>query len=340
MSGLRIINCAEKIDSGNRWNFLEDRLGELEYDWEFFINFPNNWLERRITKPQISRFRACLQTALSAKYGQGDCIIISHLPRATCWVAIFAKLLNVHIPHLAFSFNFTDLPTGKMRKIMSYSFQSVDRFVVYSNVEKLLYSEYFNLDKDRFDVLPWAMEKPQYWPSEPLVHGDYISAVGSEGRDYASLSRAMRHLPEIPLVIVARPYNLDGLDFPPNVKVFTDLPAKKFWNVVKFSRFSVLPLKDTTTNCSHISIVGSMMFGKPIVATISQGTEDYIIPERNSLVSLPRDIEGLAANINSLWSNPSLCSQLGNESQMMAQSKHDLDSWVRYLTKYLQQIPS
>jgi glycosyltransferase involved in cell wall biosynthesis len=335
MTGFRIINSADKIDGSKDWNFLKDQMQNLEAEWDFFINYPTNWLEKRITKPPLSRYRTCLQAVLHAKRRKAT-HFISHLPRATSWSVLFAHLFQVKTPHLAFSFTFTDLPTGFKRKLMAYAFQFVDRFVVYSTVEKLLYADYFKLDPNRFDVLPWAMEKPEYAPAEPLIAGDYICAVGSEGRDYATLVEAMRELPHISLVIVARPYNLEGLTFPPNVQVFTELPVQNFWNVVRFSRFTVLPLRDRKTNCSHISIVGSMLFGKPLVVTESEGTTDYLVEDQNALVSDPGNSAAMGQNIDRLWRDRELCDRMIQEADRIAKSKHQLDSWARYLDDYLQ----
>ena len=334
MKKIKIVNCAEKIDTED-WNFLEDEMENLDIDWDFFINSPMNWLERKVTKPKISRYRACLQTVINARRKKAN-LMISHLPRATCWTSIFANFLSVKIPHMAFSFNFTDLPTGKSQMLMSYAFQSVDRFVVYSSAEKRLYSEYFAIDPSRFDVLPWAMEQPEFFPAQPILQGEYICSVGSEGRDYETLALAARQLPDIPLVVVARSESVTGINFPDHVKILTDVPAKEFWNVVRFSRLSVLPLRDRETNCGHISIVGAMMFGKPVVTTYSHGTTDYIVSDINALVSEPRDVDGLVKNISQLWNGTDLHSKFSNNTQRIALEHHQLDNWVRYLKQYFQ----
>lgn len=336
MGNLKIVNAADNIQVNN-WNFLEDKMQDVPAEWSFFINSPSNILEKVITKPKISRYRSCWQAVTKAKYTKAD-LLISHLPRTTCWTGVFANLINVNVPHLAFSFNFTDLPQGKSRQFMSYAFKKVDRFIVYSTAEKALYSDYFNLNTEKIDVLPFAMDIPEYEPQEPIIEGEYICAVGSEGRDYATLAEAMKTLPNIPLVIVTRPYVIETVNFPENIKIFTNLVSKKFWNIVKFSKFVVIPLRDAQTNCGHISLVGSMRFDKPIVSTTSAGTTDYIFPGVNSLVSPAQDVRGLATNIEKLWSDSNLYSQMETESRRIGQENHTLSSWVDYLKKFLDNV--
>jgi glycosyltransferase involved in cell wall biosynthesis len=336
MVSLKIVNCAENIQDDN-WNFLHDKMPDVSAEWSFFVNSPSNILEKVVTKPQLSRYRACLQAVIKAKYTKAD-LLISHLPRATCWTSIFANLINLNIPHLAFSFNFTDLPQGKTHQFMSYAFQKVDRFVVYSTAEKILYTDYFGLNPEKIDFLPFAMDLPEYESSGRIIEGDYICAVGSEGRDYATLAEAMKTLPNIPLVIVTRPYVIKGLNFSENVKIFTNLPIKQFWSIVKFSKFVVIPLRNANTNCGHISIVGSMRLDKAIITTASTGITDYIFPGVNSLVSPAQDVTALAMNIERLWRDSNLCSQMETEIRKIVQENHTLSSWTGYLKKFLENV--
>lgn len=332
MKKFRIVNCAEVVGSKN-WTFLQDELSDVDAEWTFHRCEPANWLERTVRKPQISRFRACLRAALDARFANS--VIVSHLPRATWWTEHFNQTLGGRKPHIAFSFNFTDVPTDRQKVMMMRSFRTIDRFVVYSTVEKHLYSEYFDIDPARIDVLLWAMDTPKIGPHSPLVEGEYVCAVGGEGRDYPTLFAAIRQLPEIQLVVVARPSNLSGLKIPPNVKVFTNLPSQSFWNVVKFSKFSVIPLRNEQTNCGHISLVGSMLFGKPLIATNSRGIDDYVEVGKNGLVMKAGDSEALADAIQRLWNDSGLFRRMAELSLQFSHDRHRPHNWVDYLRRYL-----
>ena len=68
------------------------------------------------------------------------------------------------------------------------------------------------------------------------------AALGGNARDYRALFAAMAQVPEIPLVTVLRPANVAGLDVPSNVRLHFNLPVGRTNNILKFSRFMVLPL--------------------------------------------------------------------------------------------------
>ena len=330
---LKIVNCAELAAPG--WTFLRDKIDQPKLSWCFYSAEPVNWIERLITRPRLSRYRACMAAAFRSRSSD---VIVTHLPRASWWTAYFARLFGSKAKHLAFSFNFTELPTGRSRRWMSAAFQQIDRFVVYSNAEKRLYADYFGINPSRIDMLPWAMETPAVEPDHPIVSGDYICAVGGEGRDYETLIAASRELPDIPLVIVARPRNVEGLALPEHVSPYTNLPTAQFWNVVKHSRFVVIPLLDDKTNCGHISIVGSMQLGKPLVTTRSAGTEDYIHPDRDALVTEAGSREQLKEAISRLWGDNALCQKMGTEAVRVTDENNREARWVDYLKNYFSTV--
>jgi hypothetical protein len=100
------------------------------------------------------------------------------------------------------SFNFTELPQGRLRTLMGRAFASVDRFVCFSQMERELYARYFDLDPARIDMIHWAMHAPSATQGRRWSRANYICALGSQARDYPTLVAAMRSLPSIRLVIV------------------------------------------------------------------------------------------------------------------------------------------
>lgn len=336
MSTVRIVNFAEISDP--EWTFLEKKIRARDTSWSFFSSNPKYWIERVVRRPNLARLRASLHAGYCARRTGAD-LIISHLPRATLWVAIFSKLFRSQARHIAFSFNFTGLPTGINRGLMRYAFRGVDRFVVFSEAERDLYASFFGLALDRFDVMRWCMDRPNAITLATDLPAKYICAVGGEGRDYKSLLSASRLLPEIPIVIVARPSSLMGLEVPHHVHVFIDLKNEEFWGVVKNSSFLVLPLKDASTNCGHISIVGSQLFGKPIVSTYSSGTSEYLQHGHNALMGTTGDSQQLGMNIKKMWEDQFLYEKLqiniANDG-----FKHSTENWVAYFDSYLQSMGS
>ena len=261
-----VVNVSELTAPGAKFVDMPAGVGRLD-----FSAIPRNRLERWVQKPRISRYRAALE-AVAASQGMP---IISHLPRMTAAVSTFELLMRTRAPHLAFSFNFTELPEGAARSYLARAFRSVDEFFVFSEFERALYSDYFSLPKDRLTRLIWTQDVPvaAEEPS-PFPTNSYVSAIGGEGRDYATLIAAAERLPDIEFVVVARPYNrLPSL--PPNVRLLHNMALASTWRLAVESACLVVPLRDRTTCCGHITIVSGELLGIPVISTSSEATREY-----------------------------------------------------------------
>jgi len=345
---LRIGCCAELADPGWRW--FADELGPPLADWTFFSTCPRGILEKRITRPALSRYRACRELARGASSGEFD-LIVTHLPLVTCWTETFCKRRR-KCPHLAFAFNFTDLPRGLRLGLMRRAFNTLDRVIVFSGFERDLYSDYFRIPAGHIDVIPWRIQDPRV---QRLRSADdsvakvsarsaggaaHISAVGSQGRDYATLLEAMRRLPHIRLMLVAGAKNLQGLNPPPNVEVRQNIPLAEAEAVIRESRFVVVPLRDGRTACGHVTIIYSMFEERAVVATDSAALAEYVIPGRNGIFVKPQDAQDLAEAIEELWSKPEEARRLGAAGREFA-LEHCLESQtVDYIRGLVEQVKS
>ena len=330
-----MINVAES--SPTSWVFLKDKMHDDTLEWYFHNATPRNWIEKHVRKPRLSRMRAAFCAAVDAKKHKAR-LIISHSPNVTFWTAIFCRLLNVKAKHLAFSFTFTKLPGRLVSLLMRYALRNVYKFTSFSNIERELYSKYFNLPIEKFDYLPWTMDTPA--TGGYVTDGKpYICAAGGEGRDYSTLvdamkADAMKGL-DIDLVIIARPENLLHKELPQNVKLLTNVPLETFWSAIEQSKFSVVPMLSKETNCGHGTIVGGFALGKAVVTTYSYATHDYAVDEYNSLISEPGDAEGLAKNIVRLWNDSELCNEMSKNALKHYQEQYDPVHAVTYIKALL-----
>src|SRR5438034_7399978 len=154
---MMIVNLSE-MDP--RWTWLESSFAaRRDWRWAHVSDLSSTlpqWLPRRRT---AVRFEAGWQAA--GRLHGPDAVLVTHGPRPAMYGSFAARLRRRQRRHLAFSFNFTDLPKGRARGVMAAAFRDVDRFVVYSTMERRLYSEYFELPSARFDMLHWGVQKPQ-----------------------------------------------------------------------------------------------------------------------------------------------------------------------------------
>ena len=329
----RIVSCSPHFDPAWRW--LEHRF-DGECQWDFFQDTPKYVIERAIKRPNVRMIRCCLECARDLKR-HSTAILFSHDPRVTFWCAYFMGKLGVDVEHVAYSFNYPQLPRGLKRRMMTKAFQRVSRFVVYSSMERELSAEYFGIPIDRIDVILWGVGKPPVeTPGTPVESGDYICALGGNARDYPTLMAAMAKIPEIPLVAVVRPHNLHGLDVPPNVWLNVAIPYPRAMNILQHSRFMVLPLKGSEVPCGHVTLVAAMHLGKTMIITNSAGVADYIEHDSNAVTAEAFSPDALADAIRALWNDPDRVARLEANGRRFADENCTEDKAYGYVRGLLQ----
>ncbi len=288
-------------------------------------------------RPALARWRAAWMAAMAARTRK-DAILVSHLPAMAAATNLLRRTICPNTRQIAFAFNFTDLPQGWRRAWFEYALRGIDEFVVFSRFEQPLYAAHFGIPEEHIRFLPWAMDRPEPGPNSPvqglLAPGSYLCAIGGEGRDYALLAEVMRRMPEVPLVIVARPYSIAGLNFPPNVRVFTNLPAPETWRIAVDSRGLVIPLKTDTTACGHITLVGAQLLGVPLVITRSRGVEDYVTEGETARLVMAGDADSLYDALGWLHHQPEAARAMAQRACNLAEERSRLEIWVRYFADH------
>ncbi len=298
---MNIINLS---DLDTNWNWLRDEFKHTNDKWHHYSSLAVKLPRFTPKKDSIARIlAACSAVKLARKKTS---VLISHGPRPALYAGNLAKIMCSDIPHLVYSFNFTNLPQGAQRRLMTSAFQQPTKFVTYSSVERQLYADYFNIPIEKIDMLHWAVHAPKVDLTEaPIEAGRYICALGSQGRDYATLINAMKKLPNIKLVLVASADSLQGLTVPNNVKVYSNIALSNAHNILAHSAFMVLPLRDAKVPCGHVTIVSGMFFKKAILVTNSLGVHDYIRDNETGLFFEPKNPDDLAYKIEALWDTQS-----------------------------------
>ena len=328
---MKIINLS---DFDTSWNWLKDEFPESG-PWVHFTT-ANSRMRRDIPlRNQIVGLAAAIPAVLSAVKADGA-ILVSHGPRPTFYGATAARLFNTRVPHLACSFNFTDLPQGKNRKIMASSYRQVRRFLTYSTVERRLYSEHFGIPLEKIDMVHWSVHPPKIdWGTEPIETGDYLCALGSQGRDYETLFTAIEKLPYIRLVVVTNRHSIKGLKIPKNVTVHIEISRERTMNILQHSRFMVLPLRDNSVPCGHVTIVSGMFYRKAIIITDSIGIYDYIRDGDTGLFYEARNPADLRMKIEMLWTLPGCTLNLTENAYTFAQQHCSYVNIASYFANFI-----
>lgn len=323
------------------WRWLDGRL-DASVDWHHTLSGERTWLERTLPRPNLTNIRVGLKAALEARRLKAD-VVVTHEPRLAFWASTMSWLVGGESRLLAHTFNFTRLPHRLVprrvaRAIYAVAFARVDRFVVFSEAEAAIYSRYFDVPRDRFDLVLWGMGVPDVEEGPPFIEGDYVSSVGGNARDYATLMAAARRTPEIRYALVVRPDSLEGIDVPPNVEVHVNLSYARAMNVIRHSRFMVLPLEGAEVPCGHVTMVSAMHLGRAMVVTDSSGVRDYARHEDNALLVPPRDARALGDAVSRLWRSPELTERLAASGQRFASERCSEENVRGHLARYLDDV--
>jgi glycosyltransferase involved in cell wall biosynthesis len=309
-----IVNCAHIT---SREGFVESHTENMFRWLHFSATDPANipFLGRN---GNLRRFTSCLRAARAAQRLDAN-LVLTHDPRISFVVQHFLNACGYRGPHLASFFNYPWLPKGLKGSFHAWGLRGIDKFVVYSTMERRLYHEYFKIPLERFEFMHFGVALPKVdSPEKPIVDGDYLCALGGQSRDYRTFVESVRLLPEINAVIVARPENLIGIDIPHNIKVMTNIPYGQAMNVLAFSRFMALPLEGADVPCGHITMVNAMHLGKALGITRSTGVADYVREDENALTFSAGSVDEMTSVLRRMWCDPELCARLGAAGRAFA----------------------
>ena len=335
------ISCYLSTQDGWRKDLLSSisNINGCSVEWSFYIEgekVKKEWSNRFLFK--LLLLYHYFVFVYSARKLNSD-LILTHNPMHSFWCSIFSVALSSPAKQVAYSFNFHELTHGLKKQIQAQVFRGIDRFVVHSELEKNLYSQEFGISKDKIDVQLWPMDSPKVSPDEPLKQGNYLCAIGANARDYPTLLDALRELPEIRAIIVVRPWNLEGLSIPANAEALVNIGEEQAMNILKYSRFMVLPLRSKEERCGHITFVAAMHLSKAFITTPAQGISDYVFDNYNAVTCEPASSEILRDAIQRLWNDPEKCRSLGENGRKFAQKNCSLEvgraGWERILSKAL-----
>ena len=311
---LRVINCHD-FERGWSWIApIYDRTPEIE--WQSVDTLRPQWL-RKVPGPHLGRLRAGLEVRAILARGGAD-MLVSHGPYTSYYIESVGRGARREVPHLAFAFNFTDIPQGQRLGAMQRAFRSIDRMVVYSQMERSLYSERFGVPIDRFSFMRWGVAPPIARPGARTIGMPYVAALGGEARDFATLCEAARRLPHIAFVLIVRPSSLEGVAVPDNVTVHVNLPFADAWSLVWHAAAALIPLRSEQTPNGLVTLVGGMHLGKAQVVTASAGLSDYVEDGKTALLVPARDSGAFAAAIERLIDDPTLRAGIGERARAFA----------------------
>ncbi|WP_224242666.1 glycosyltransferase family 4 protein [Hyalangium gracile] len=252
-------------------------------------------------------------------------LIVTAFPQGGFTQGLVNLLSLVLTPHVVWYFNCGHEYHGLRKWLSRLAYRWVERFIVYTKHERSAYARTFALPESRFHFtyLTGAELKVEDFRGARERFGlapRYIAALGSSGRDYGTLFRAVEGLP-VQLVVVVHPHGRPGGPVPPNVKVLTSIPQEDYLRVIAEAELVAIPVNNRETASGQMTLIQAMSLGVPVVATRCIGTEDYIRHGKNGWFVEMGDVEVWRRTLRSILDEPDTRRRLAIEAFRFAQER-------------------
>ena len=187
---------------------------------------------------------------------------------------------------------------------------------------------------DRFDLPKTKLRfVPMYTTIEnPGLREENDGTVISIGRTLRDLPTLLAAASSItaPIKVVAGQYDHIPSPLPVNVEILREIPLEQTYDLLSRAAVAVAPLLPAQRSTGQVFFFEAMAMGKPVVATRSIGTTDYLRDNENALLVDPTNPQALAAAVNRLLADSALAARLAARALEESQSDWTPDAHAHH----------
>lgn len=244
-------------------------------------------------------------------------------------LGIIKVLLHSNIPKV-FSLNTTIVERKNpfldmfRRCFITVASKGIDHISSLSVSSMYLMQERMNLSKNKAVhlVQPLTYEKnPDFSGFKPE---SYLYAVGLSYRDYRTLMEAAKKTSRR-FVVATTDFFLKGLIIPENVTIYRNTFGNAAEELMKGSAAVIFPLEKTFSPAGLTALISAMCYGKPVIATRTITTEEYITHGDTGLLVDWKDPDAIVDAVNTLFANPENANAMGLRARQAVLQKHTME---------------
>lgn len=195
-----------------------------------------------------------------------------------------------------------------------------------SSAEVITGAERLGLDPARLRFVPLCTTLP---PADTPVPGEgFILAAGRTLRDYPTLLAALQHV-QIPTVIICGARDLQDSAIPPHVSIQREVSTAQYLEYLHRCSLVVVPLRPTLRSTGQVVMLEAMALGKPVIATRSPGTVDYITSGQNGWLVEAGQPEPLARTMAQAMEQAPLRQQTGAQALARVKAQYSFEVHAR-----------
>lgn len=150
----------------------------------------------------------------------------------------------------------------------------IKRIFVFSEKEKELYCNIFDVSENRMEVLQLGIEDSWEDYSQEIHDGGYYIAAGRSNRDYDFLINVWKS--EYKLKIICDDFKCETEK---NIEVLKNCYNDKYMKELAGCHAVIIPLLDKYISSGQLVALQSMMLGKPVIVIHNDVIKDYIVDD-------------------------------------------------------------
>lgn len=208
------------------------------------------------------------------------------------------------------------------KKYVSYCVgaKNVKKIFVFSQSEVNTYSKEFPVAGNKFEFIKFGIES---CCCNDIIKGNYVFSVGRSNRDYGFLCSALANTPYQVIIATDDDLKCDA----PNIDVRKDCFGKNMLNIMAKAFCVVIPLDSPQISSGQLAVIQSMYYGKPVIATYSQGLIDYVQNGINGIL-INKTQESLLAAIDHLRDDSDYYEKISKNAYKTAKSDFSVSAMV------------
>jgi glycosyltransferase involved in cell wall biosynthesis len=305
----------------------------------------SNQVLRALTKP-FTLFFLNVPDAVNdyQKYSHYD-VLFSISDYDAFSTELFRRLIHSKTSHVAISYELSNLLMASPRarfikkilgleQIYRHLLSKITLIIFYSKSQMLYMRSFLGLPEKRTRFIPLSVDTEYFRPQNGK--NSYVLSVGRDaGRDYEILLRAFKNIDD-KLCIVSGKNNLKGKTIPQLTSI-VELPFTSLRNVIRHSKFVVLPIRNYQSISGQLVLLQSFSMGKAVIATKCWGTEDYLVDGKTGFFVKAGDEDELRDKIRYLLRNPDVAESVGKNARKYVERECDLRAYSLNLMKLLKE---
>jgi glycosyltransferase involved in cell wall biosynthesis len=220
-------------------------------------------------------------------------------------------IVSLNLSRRPFKFGFRPL-----QKLVDRALGRYDGIVVHSTPEIAGFAELHDLDRSRFQVIPWGFDLPKVENVElPELPRRYVCVIGRNNRDFATVGKALEDT-GIGGVFVGADKSLSSDER--DIRCFESLPFPQCLKIMEGALANVILVKDSGRGAGHITAVSGMLLEKPHIFSDVPTLSEYLRDGMDGIAVPLRDVTATREAMLRLGSDPALASRMGRAGRRRA----------------------